>query len=93
MNEIIKNIDDLKTRLVIINQDHNRIEVPDKTTLKKLVVTLESQDRQFFIVEVDVKRSRKSEIRRTERINVKKLARKSTTSRESESKSPKESKT
>jgi len=34
-------------------------------------------DDDFEIVEVDVKRSRKSEMRRTERINVKKLARKS----------------
>lgn len=33
----------------------------------------ETPDDQFEIVEVDVKRSRKSEIRRTERINVKKL--------------------
>ncbi|MHA2399302.1 MAG: hypothetical protein ACXADU_10505, partial [Promethearchaeota archaeon] len=31
-------------------------------------------DDQFEIVEVDVKRSRKSEIRRSERINVKKLS-------------------
>jgi len=33
-------------------------------------------DNQFDIVEVEVKRSRKSDIRRTERINVKKVARK-----------------
>ncbi|MHA2181109.1 MAG: hypothetical protein ACXAAH_06780 [Promethearchaeota archaeon] len=35
----------------------------------------EIPDDQFEIIEVDVKRSRKSEIRRTERVNVKKLAR------------------
>ena len=34
----------------------------------------ETPDDQFEIVEVDVKRSRKSEIRRSERINVKKLS-------------------
>ena len=33
----------------------------------------ETPDDQFEIVEVDVKRSRKSEIRRSERVNVKKL--------------------
>ena len=38
-------------------------------------------DNEFDIVEVEVKRSRKSEIRRTERINVKKLARKSKSQR------------
>lgn len=38
-------------------------------------------DDEFEIVEVEVKRSRKSEMRRTERINVKKLARKSTQAR------------
>ncbi|MFX1323978.1 MAG: 30S ribosomal protein S3ae [Promethearchaeota archaeon] len=37
-------------------------------------------DDQFEIVEVDVKRSRKSEIRRSERINVKKLAQEKKTS-------------
>ena len=37
----------------------------------------EVPDDEFEIVEVEVKRSRKSEMRRTERINVKKLARKS----------------
>ena len=37
-----------------------------------------SPDEQFEIVEVDVKRSRKSEIKRTERINVKKLVQKKT---------------
>ena len=35
-----------------------------------------SPDEQFEIVEVDVKRSRKSEIKRTERINVKKFVQK-----------------
>ncbi|TFG24736.1 MAG: hypothetical protein EU529_03330 [Promethearchaeota archaeon] len=37
-----------------------------------------SPDEQFEIVEVDVKRSRKSEIKRTERINVKKFVKKNT---------------
>ena len=37
-----------------------------------------SPDEQFEIVEVDVKRSRKSEIKRTERINVKKFVKKKT---------------
>ncbi|MFW9874667.1 MAG: 30S ribosomal protein S3ae [Candidatus Thorarchaeota archaeon] len=42
-------------------------------------------DDQFEIVEVDIKRSRKSEIRRSERINVKKLAQtKATNSQENE---------
>ncbi|MFX0076537.1 MAG: hypothetical protein ACFE96_13930 [Candidatus Hermodarchaeota archaeon] len=44
-----------------------------------------TQDETFEVVEVDVKRSRKSEIKRTERINVKKLTRsKSTTEKEEE---------
>ena len=48
-----------------------------------------SQDEEFDIVEVDVKRSRKSEIKRTERINVKKFAQtKSTPKSRSETEEP-----
>ncbi|NHJ23630.1 MAG: hypothetical protein EAX89_03590 [Candidatus Lokiarchaeota archaeon] len=45
------------------------ISIPEGGEDKKLI----SQDEDFEIVEVDVKRSRKSEIKRTERINVKKM--------------------
>ena len=50
----------------------------------------EVSDDQFDIVDVEVKRSRKSEIRRTERINVKKLAQKSAKKANNESKVEKE---
>ncbi|MFX0104333.1 MAG: hypothetical protein ACFE75_02440 [Candidatus Hodarchaeota archaeon] len=49
----------IKSRLVNIPEGGEDKEIPDD---------------QFEIVEVDVKRSRKSEIKRSERINVKKLA-------------------
>ncbi|MFX0006044.1 MAG: 30S ribosomal protein S3ae [Promethearchaeota archaeon] len=49
----------IKSKLVSIPEGGKDIEVPDD---------------QFEIVEVDIKRSRKSEIKRSERINVKKLA-------------------
>ena len=56
----------VKSKLISIPEGGEDKEVPDD---------------EFEIVEVDVKRSRKSEMRRTERINVKKLARKSHQSR------------
>jgi small subunit ribosomal protein S3Ae len=43
-----------------------------------------TQEEDFEVVEVEVKRSRKSEIKRTERINVKKLARTRTSSKTDE---------
>lgn len=43
-----------------------------------------TQDEDFEVVEVEVKRSRKSDIKRTERINVKKLTRTKTYSRRNE---------
>jgi hypothetical protein len=49
----------IKSKLVSIPEGGEDKEIPDD---------------QFEIVEVDVKRSRKSEIRRSERINVKKLS-------------------
>ena len=52
----------IKSKLISIPEGGEDKEVPDD---------------EFEIVEVEVKRSRKSEMRRTERINVKKLARKS----------------
>lgn len=48
----------VKSKLILIPPEGEDKEIPDD---------------QFEIVEIDVKRSRKSEIRRTERINVKKL--------------------
>ena len=42
------------------------------------------REEEFEVIEVDVKRTRKSEIRRTERINVKKLAQAKTTEPEKE---------
>lgn len=52
--ERIKHMDikDLKKKLVVINQKENRLEVPDRDTLKQLVLTLENQDRKYFIVEI-----------------------------------------
>lgn len=52
----------VKSKLISIPEGGEDKEVPDD---------------EFEIVEIDIKRSRKSEIRRSERINVKKLARKS----------------
>ncbi|MFX1237329.1 MAG: hypothetical protein ACFFAS_19070 [Promethearchaeota archaeon] len=52
----------VKSKLISIPEGGEDREVPDDN---------------FEIVEIDIKRSRKSEIRRSERINVKKLARKS----------------
>ena len=52
----------IKSKLISIPEGGEDKEVPDD---------------EFEIVEVEVKRSRKSEMRRTERINVKKLVRKS----------------
>lgn len=49
----------VKSKLVSIPEGGEDKEIPDE---------------QFEIVEIDIKRSRKSEIRRSERINVKKLA-------------------
>ncbi|MFX1574571.1 MAG: 30S ribosomal protein S3ae [Promethearchaeota archaeon] len=49
----------VKSKLVLIPEGGEDKEIPDE---------------QFEIVEIDIKRSRKSEIRRSERINVKKLA-------------------
>ena len=53
----------IKSKLISIPEGGEDKEVPDD---------------EFDIVEVEVKRSRKSEIRRTERINVKKLTRRNT---------------
>jgi small subunit ribosomal protein S3Ae len=47
------------------------VQIPEGGEDKEFV----PKDTDFEIVEIDVKRSRKSEIKRTERINVKKLAR------------------
>ena len=58
----------IKSKLISIPEGGEDKEVPDA---------------QFEIVEVDVKRSRKSEIRRSERINVKNLARKSSSGQNS----------
>jgi TATA-binding protein-associated factor Taf7 len=50
----------------------------------------EVEDEDFDIVEIDVERSRKSEIRRTERINVKKYAQQKQQEEESEKESDEE---
>ena len=65
----------IKSKLISIPEGGEDKEVPDD---------------QFEIVEVEVKRSRKSEMRRTERINVKKLARKSAPPRKESSKTEEE---
>lgn len=66
----------IKSKLISIPEGGEDKEIPDE---------------QFEIVEVDFKRSRKSEIRRSERINVKKLARTKTTNRRKTSEQSKES--
>jgi small subunit ribosomal protein S3Ae len=56
------------------------VQIPEGGEDKEYV----PQDTNFEIVEIDVKRSRKSEIKRTERINVKKLSKPKSTPKEEE---------
>jgi hypothetical protein len=62
------------------------IQVPEGGEDKEFI----PKDTDFEIVEIDVKRSRKSEIKRTERINVKKLARSRPESKKTEEENKKE---